>query len=164
MLWMTESIAFEDRKLCFWLGSLLLPEHHAEETFLLLVPLEIPSVLLPSVLTVAALEVGTVALDVVEHILMAAQKLGGIGLEESDEPGYLGASVENGVAAEKLSRVVERLQLGECLKIADAQFCHFGYGLCGGLCLQLFVELLHFSPRIDAIVIDNSSHLNIHIE
>lgn len=115
--------------------------------------LEILTILLPVVLTVSAFEIGTVTLDIVEHILMAAQKLGRVGFEESDEPCYLGASVENGVLAEKLPRVVERLQLGECLKIADAQFCHFGYSLCGGLCLQQFVELLHFSPCIDAVVV-----------
>ena len=115
--------------------------------------LEILTILLPVVFTLSTLEIGTVTFDIVKHILMLAQKLGRIGFKKADEPGYLRASVENGMLAEKLPRVVERLQLGECLKIADAQFCHFGYSLCGGLCLQQFVELLHLSPCVDAVVV-----------
>ena len=69
--------------------------------------IEILTILLPSILSVAALEIGTITLDVVKHILMPAQKLGRVGFEESDEPGYLGASVENRVLAEKLPPVVE---------------------------------------------------------
>ena len=65
--------------------------------------------------------------------------------------------------AEELACVVERLQLAECLKIANAQFCHFCYRFCGGLCLQQFVELLHFAPCVDAVIINDCRHLHIDI-
>ncbi len=163
MLRTIESYAFEDGELCFGRAFLLLLEDDAEEAFLRLVPLQILLVLWPACLTVGALEVGTVSLDVVEHVPVPAQKLGGISPEQVGEPGCLGASEEDGMAAEKTPRVVERPKLGECLKIADAQLGHIGHGLCGGLRLQQFVELLHLAPCIDAVVVDDRCHLHVGI-
>ena len=66
--------------------------------------------------------------------------------------------------AEELARIVERLQLGESLEVADAQLSHVGHGLRGRLCLQLFVELLHLAPCVDAVVVDDSCHLHVRIK
>ena len=106
-------------------------------------PLEVLSVSCMVVLSVPALEVGTVTFDIVKHVLMPAQELGGVSLEEFDGPGYLGATIEDGVLAEKFARVVERLQLGKSLIVANPQFCHICYLLRGRRFIKHFVELLH---------------------
>ena len=122
---------------------------------------EVFFVLLPSVSSVVALEIGLVAFNIVEHVLVLTEELGGIGFQQLNELGYFGATEEQGVLAEEFTCIVECLQLGECLKIANAQLGHVGYGLCSGLCLQQFVELLHLAPGIDAVVVDNSCHLYV---
>lgn len=71
------------------LAFLLLLEHHLEEAFLLLMPFEVVFILLSTVLTVVALEVGTVTLDIVEYVLVLAEELGGVGFEQFYEFGYL---------------------------------------------------------------------------
>ena len=65
--------------------------------------------------------------------------------------------------AQELSAIVERLQLGEGLEVTYAQFGHIGHSLCGGLCIQLFVELLHLAPSVDAVVVENCCNLHIGI-
>ena len=98
---------------------------------------EVPLISLSFLFTILALNERLITLDVVENVLVLAEELCWVSAEQLDELGYLGASEEYRVFAEELTCIVERLQLGKCLKIADAQFCHFCYGLCGGLCLQL---------------------------
>ena len=50
-------------------------------------PTEILFILLSTVLTVVALEVGTVTFDIVEHVLVLAEELGGVGFEQFYEFG-----------------------------------------------------------------------------
>ena len=124
-------------------------------------PFEVFFILLSAVSAVVALEIGLVTLDIIEHVLVLTEEFGGIGFQQLDELCNLGAAEEQGVLAEEFTCIVECLQLGECLKIANAQLGHVGYGLCSGLCLQQFVELLHLAPGIDAVVVDNSCHLYV---
>ena len=127
-------------------------------------PLEVLLILLAMLLAVGALEVGTVTFDIVEHVLVSAEELGGVGFEQFHELCNLRATEEYRVFTEELARVVERLQLGESLEVADAQLGHVGHGLRGRLCLQQFVELLHLAPCVDAVVIDDGCHLHVRIK
>ena len=110
-----------------------------------------------------AIILAVATLDIVEDVLMAAEEFGRVRLEKFHKPSYLGTAEEQGVLAEEFTRVIEGLQLGECLKIAYAQLGHVGHGLRCRLYLQQFVELLHLAPGIDAVVIENGSHLYVRI-
>ena len=160
---MVESYALDDRKLCFGFLFLLLLKNHSKQSLFLLVLFEVPLISLSFLFTILALYERLITLDVVENILVLAQELCWVGTEQLDELGNLGASEEQWVLAEKLARVVERLQLGECLKITYAQFCHISYCLRITLFLQQFVELLHLAISVDAVVIENCCHLHVRI-
>mgnify|MGYP007102181903 CR=1 FL=1 len=163
MLWTIKSYALDDRKLCFGFLFLLLLENHSEQSLFFLIPFEVPLISISFLFTILAFNERFITLDVVENILVLAEELGWVSAEQLNELGNLGASEEQWVLAEELARVVERLQLGECLKITNAQFCHISYCLCITLFLQQFVELLHLAPGVDAVVINDGCHLHVRI-
>lgn len=82
-------------------------------------PFEVLSVGGAFILSVAALEIGAITLDIVEDILMLTEELGRVLAEQLDELGNLGASEEYRVLTEKLARIIERLQLGESLIVSN---------------------------------------------
>ncbi len=138
-------------------------KNHFEEPLSLLVPFEVLSVGETAFLPVGTLEIRTVTFDVVEHVLVPVQKLGGISLEQVGEPGYLGAAGEDGMPAEEPACVVERPQLGKSLIVANPQLCHICYLLRGRDLIKHFVELLHLPPSVDAVVVDDGCHLHVGI-
>ena len=82
-------------------------------------PFEVLSVGGAFILSVAALEIGAITLDIVEDILMLTEELGRVLAEQLDELGNLGASEEYRVLTEKLASIIERLQLGESLIVSN---------------------------------------------
>lgn len=62
---------------------------------------------------------------------------------------------------QELAGIVVSLQFIECLKVADAEFCHGSYIVRLRFLIKEFVEFLHFAPGVDAVVIDDGCHLHV---
>lgn len=62
---------------------------------------------------------------------------------------------------QELAGIVVRLQLLECLKVADAEFCHGSHIIRLWFLIQKLVEFLHFAPCVDAVVINDGRHLHV---
>ena len=95
---------------------------------------------------------------------MPAQELLRVGLHQLRQLRSLRLMSDEWMNVEELPSVVERLQLVECLQIADAQLHHVHDVTPRRLLVQAFVELLHLLPSDHTIVVDKCGHLYLRIE
>ena len=158
---MANQVVFVCKELCVLVA---LFDDHLEKPFSLLMLCKMLFVRLSQCLAVITFEVGLVATDVVEHVLVLSQELCRVGLQQVLQLGELGAAEEYWVLEQEIASVVERLQFGKRLKIPYPEFGHSGHSLWSGAFFKQFVELLHFAPGVDAVIVDYGCclHIDIH--